>query len=42
MKTLIYTNKDVHALVRRKGGKTKSHGTHRAKRHPTSKRVRNA
>jgi len=40
MKTPIFDNKEQMQELRRKGVKTKSHGTHRAKRHPTSPRLK--
>ena len=40
MKTPIYKDRAIAKEVRRKGGKTVSHGTFRAKRHPTSPRLK--
>jgi hypothetical protein len=40
MKTAIFENRALSEYLRKRGRKTKSHGTHRAKRHPTSPRVK--
>lgn len=40
MKTPVTTDRKLLAFMRAKGSKTMSHGTHRAKRHPTSPRVK--
>jgi len=40
MKVARYNNPKLAVEVRRKGGKTVGHGTFRAKRHPTSHRLR--
>jgi len=40
MKTPIFKNRELVVLLRRKGRKVMSHGTFRAKRHPTSPRLK--
>ena len=40
MKTQIFKDRKLAMELRRKGRKTVSHGTHRAKRHPGSPRLK--
>ena len=40
MKTPIFKNRELFMELRRKGRKVVSHGTHRAKRHPGSPRLK--
>ena len=40
MKTQIFKNRELARILRRKGRKTVSHGTFRAKRHPNSPRLK--
>jgi len=40
MKTSIFKDKKLVVALRKKGRKVVSHGTHRAKRHPTSPRLK--
>jgi len=40
MKTPIYKDRQFANWLRKKGGKTVSHGSFRAKRHPTSPRLK--
>jgi len=40
MKTPIYKDRNITEWLRIRGGKIVSHGTHRAKRHPTSPRLK--
>jgi len=40
MKQLIFKDRELMLKLKAKGRKVKSHGTHRAKRHPGSPRLK--